>query len=151
LHLLRSGKTVTLYASSCERRSFIETDHLRPGRDRPLVRVVSRKPRPARRDGLLRRGPGGKHYVNCRTANAFALKRRLDPHRDGHVPFYCGGIAQWPELRQEITELRNPAMEVEEARVKQVLEDKETFAARLQRSPDLLDALLMTFSFSEQE
>jgi hypothetical protein len=41
-------------------------------------------------------------------------------------------------------------MEVEEAQVKQVLEDKEALAARLQRSPDFLDALLMTFTFSEQ-
>jgi hypothetical protein len=95
-------------------------------------------------------GRGGKHYVNRRTANAFALKRRLDSHRDGYVPFCCGGIAEWPGFRQEIAELRNPTMEVEEAQVKQVLEDKEALAARLQRSPDLLDALLMMFSFSEQ-
>jgi hypothetical protein len=32
-------------------------------------------------------GRGGKRYVNRRTANAFALRRRLDPHRDGFVPF----------------------------------------------------------------
>jgi hypothetical protein len=100
--------------------------------------------------GYFGAGRGGKHYVNRRTANAFALKRRLDPHRDGYVPFYCGGIAQWPELRQEIAELRNPTMEVEEAQVKQALEDKEALAVRLHRSPDFLDALLMTFSFWEQ-
>jgi hypothetical protein len=41
-------------------------------------------------------------------------------------------------------------MEVAEAQVKQVLEDREALAARLQRSPDLLDALLITFSFSEE-
>jgi hypothetical protein len=99
--------------------------------------------------GYFGAGRGGKHYVNRRTANAFALKRRLDPHRDGYVPFYCGGIAQWPDLRQEIAALRNPTMEVEESQVKQVLEDKDALAARLQRSPDFLDALLMTFSFSE--
>jgi hypothetical protein len=34
--------------------------------------------------------------------------------------------------------------------VKQVLEDKEALAARRHRSPDLLDALLMTFTFSDQ-
>ena len=85
-----------------------------------------------------------------RTANAFALKRRLDPHRENHVPFYCGGIPEWPGLRQELAELRNPTMEHEEGQVKQILEDKEALAARLHRSPDLLDALLMTFTFSDQ-
>ena len=40
-------------------------------------------------------------------------------------------------------------MEVEESQVKQVLEDKDALATRLHRSPDLLDALLMTFTFSE--
>jgi hypothetical protein len=99
--------------------------------------------------GYFGAGRGGKLYVNRRTANAFALKRRLDPHREGYVPFYCGGIAQWPELRQEIAELRNPTMEIEESQVKQVLEDKDALGARLHRSPDLLDALLMTFTYSE--
>jgi hypothetical protein len=42
-------------------------------------------------------------------------------------------------------------MEVAESRVKQVLEDKDALAARLRRSPDLLDALLMTFTYSESE
>jgi hypothetical protein len=63
--------------------------------------------------GYFGAGRGGKHHVNRRTASAFALKRRLDPRRDGYVPFDCGGIARWPELRQEIAALRNPAMEVE--------------------------------------
>jgi hypothetical protein len=99
--------------------------------------------------GYFGAGRGGKLYINRRTANAFALKRRLDPHRDGYVPFYCGGIAEWPELRQELAELRSPTMEVEESQVKQVLEDKDALAARLHRSPDLLDALLMTFTYSE--
>jgi hypothetical protein len=40
-------------------------------------------------------------------------------------------------------------MEMEEGQVKQVLEEKDALAARLQRSPDLLDALLMTFTFTE--
>ena len=40
-------------------------------------------------------------------------------------------------------------MEVEEGQVKQVLEDKEVLSARLHRSPDLLEALLMTFTYSE--
>jgi hypothetical protein len=100
--------------------------------------------------GYFGAGKGGKLYVNRRTANAFALKRRLDPHRENHVPFYCGGIPEWPGLRQELAELRSPTMEIEEGQVKQVLEDKEALAARLHRSPDLLDALLMTFTYSDQ-
>lgn len=101
--------------------------------------------------GYFGAGRGGKLYVNRRTANAFALRRRLDPHRKGHVPFYCGGIPAWPDLRRELSELRSPTMEIEEGQVKQVLETKEALAARLHRSPDLLDALLMTFSFSFSE
>jgi hypothetical protein len=99
--------------------------------------------------GYFGAGHGGKLYINRRTANAFALKRRLDPHRDGFVPFYCGGIPEWPALRQELAELRAPAMEMEEGQVKQLLEDKATMMERLKRSPDLLDALLMTFTYSE--
>jgi hypothetical protein len=99
--------------------------------------------------GYFGAGRGGKHYTNRRTANAFMIRRRLDPHRDGYVPFYCGGVAEWPALRQELAELRSPTMQLEEGQVKQVLEDKDALAARLQRSPDLLDALLMTFTFHE--
>jgi len=99
--------------------------------------------------GYFGAGKGGKLFVNRRTANAFALRARLDPHREGHVPFYCGGHPEWPALRQELGELRAPTMEMEEGQVKQVLENKEDLAARLHRSPDLLDALLMTFTFSE--
>ena len=90
-------------------------------------------------------GAGGKLYVNRRTANAYAVRRRLDPHRDGYVPFYCGGLPEWPKLREELAELRTPVMEIEEGEVKQRLEDKADLAGRLHRSPDLLDALLMTF------
>jgi hypothetical protein len=99
--------------------------------------------------GYFGAGRGGKHYVNRRTANAFVIRRRLDPHREGYVPFYCGGIAEWPALRQELAELRSPTMELEEGQVKQVLEEKDALAARLQRSPDLLDAFLMTFTYTE--
>ena len=38
-------------------------------------------------------------------------------------------------------------MEIEEGQVKQLLEDKATMMARLHRSPDVLDALLMTFTY----
>jgi hypothetical protein len=97
--------------------------------------------------GYFGAGKGGPYYRNRRTANAFALKRRLDPHRKGYVAFYCGGIPEWPQLRQELSELRSPAMEMEEGQVKQALEEKDALAARLHRSPDLLDALLMTFTY----
>ena len=88
-------------------------------------------------------------YVNRRTANAFAVKRRLDPHRKDFVPFYCGGIPEWELLREELAELRSPATEVEAGQVKQVLEEKDALAVRLRQSPDLLDALLMAFTYSE--
>jgi hypothetical protein len=42
-------------------------------------------------------------------------------------------------------------METSEGQVKQVLEDKDALATRLHRSPDLLDALLMTFTFMERD
>jgi hypothetical protein len=99
--------------------------------------------------GYFGAGKGGKLYINRRTANAFALKRRLDPHRENHVPFHCGGLPEWPALRQELAELRAPTMEMEEGQVKQVIETKDALMARLHRSPDLLDALLMTFTYSE--
>jgi hypothetical protein len=121
-------------------------DRLRHGGHRPFVRLLSGQLRPAWRRGFGA-GRGGKRHVNRRTANAFALGCRLDPHRDGHVPFYCGGIPEWPNLRQELAELHSPAMEIQESQVKQLLEPKEALSARLHRSPDLLDALLMTFSF----
>jgi hypothetical protein len=39
--------------------------------------------------GYFGAGKGGRFYVNRRTANAFAVKNRLDPARSGHVPFYA--------------------------------------------------------------
>lgn len=100
--------------------------------------------------GYFGAGKGGRLYVNRRTACAFALKRRLDPHRDGHVPFYCGGLGEhWPALRRELAELRAPTQEMEEGQVKQVLEDKDALMARLKHSPDLMDALLMTFTYTD--
>jgi hypothetical protein len=99
--------------------------------------------------GYFGAGKGGKLYVNRRTANAFAIRKRLDPNRKDFVPFYCGRQPQWPQLRQELAELRVPTMEVEEGQVKQKLEEKAALASRLHRSPDVLDALLMTFTYSE--
>jgi hypothetical protein len=119
------------------------------GGQRPFVWLLSgqRRPRGCRGFGA---GRGGKRHVNRRTANAFALRCRLEPHRDGFVPFSCGGIPEWPNLRQELAELHSPAMEIQESQVKQLVEPKEALSARLHRSPDLLDALVMTFSFLEE-
>jgi hypothetical protein len=99
--------------------------------------------------GYFGAGKGGKLYVNRRTANAYALKRRLDPNRENYVPLYCGGLPEWLSLREELAELRTPLQEYEEGEIKMRLEDKSEIQERLHRSPDVLDALLMTFTFSD--
>jgi hypothetical protein len=99
--------------------------------------------------GYFGAGKGGKLYSNRRTANAFALKQRLDPNRKSFVPFCCTGLDDWPALRQELAALRSPSIEMEEGQVKQRLEEKLILSQRLKRSPDLLDALLMTFTYRE--
>ena len=53
--------------------------------------------------GYFGAGRGGKCHVNRRPANAFALRCRLDPHRDGFVPFSCGGI---PEMNSRSLTVR---------------------------------------------
>ena len=100
--------------------------------------------------GYFGAGKGGKLYVNRRTANAFALKRGSIPIARTMCPSTAAASPSGRVLRQELAELRSPTMEIEEGQVKQVLEDKEALAARLHRSPDLLDALLMTFTYSDQ-
>jgi hypothetical protein len=62
---------------------------------------------------------------------------------------YCGGLPDWPALRQELAELRVPTLLLKDGQLQQALEPKEDLRARLHRSPDLLDALLMTFAFAE--
>jgi hypothetical protein len=107
--------------------------------------------------GYFGAGKGGPLYKNRRTANAFAFKHRLDRNREGFIPFYVdpGLLPDWPELRKELMELRSPEMEWasdEEAGkpsapvVKQKLEDRDALKARLRHSPDLSDALLMTYT-----
>jgi hypothetical protein len=44
--------------------------------------------------GYFGAGKGGRLYVSRRTANAFALNRRIDPNRDDFAPFYCGGLPE---------------------------------------------------------
>jgi hypothetical protein len=98
--------------------------------------------------GYFGAGRGGKHYINRRSANAYALKKRLDPHRDDHVPFYCGGIPEWPQLREELAAIHDAPMELQEGQVRQAVETKASLQERLHRSPDLLDALLQSFTFT---
>jgi hypothetical protein len=97
--------------------------------------------------GYYGAGRGGRYYVNRRSANAFALKNRLDPRREDYVQFYCGGIPEWPSLRQELIALHDAPMELQEGKVKQAIESKEVLSARLKRSPDLADALIQSFTF----
>jgi hypothetical protein len=142
------GRSFGSYLAAEARRRIAE--HRERHIDQPQSWLERTSPQPFEGAvGYFGAGKGGKLYVNRRTACAFALKRRLDPHRENHVPFYCGGLPDWPSLRQELAELRAPTMEMEEGEVKQIIEDKGTLMERLKRSPDLLDALLMTFNFSE--
>jgi hypothetical protein len=100
--------------------------------------------------GYFGNGKGGKLYKNRRTANAHAFKNRIDARRAGFIPFYVDpGLPEWASMRQEIGELRAPTMEMAAGAVQQVLEDRESLKARLKRSPDLLDALFMTFTFKD--
>jgi hypothetical protein len=96
--------------------------------------------------GYFGGGRGGKFYFNRRTACGFGVRDRLDPHRKGHVPFYTGGVPGWAQLQEQLSELRSPTMEFDEGTVKQALETKEEMSARIRRSPDELDAFLMTFA-----
>jgi hypothetical protein len=98
--------------------------------------------------GYFGAGAGGRYYVNRRSANAYAIKTRLDPHRNDYVPFYCGGVPEWPLLRQELAEMRDAPMEIQEGYVKQAVEEKASLSERLHHSPDLLDALLQSFTFT---
>lgn len=90
---------------------------------------------------------GGILYRNRRTANAFAFRRRIDPNRKGHVPFYCGGIPLWPKMREELAAIHGPTLEEQEGQVKQAIEGKETLAGRLKHSPDLIDALFLSHTY----
>ena len=111
---------------------------------------------------------GGPNAVNRRSRCAWALRQRIDPGRPmpmpGEVdlqgvhplfrPETGGTIARiqapfclpadrpwWPRLKEELEELKFSTV----AR-KVALEKKEDLAARLKRSPDVADALLMTFN-----
>ncbi len=87
--------------------------------------------------------PGGKFYVNARTACAAALARRLDPETDRGVtrkPFHIPNGPHVQALFKELGELRY-RLKAE----KSELETKQDLMLRLDRSPDFADAMCMTF------
>ncbi len=87
--------------------------------------------------------PGGRFYVNARTACAAALARRLDPQTDRGVtrkPFHIPIGPHVQALFKELNELRY-RLKAE----KSELETKQDMMMRLGRSPDFADAICMTF------
>ncbi len=87
--------------------------------------------------------PGGRFYVNARTACAAALARRLDPQTDrgqARKPFHIPNGPHVQALFKELSELRY-RLKAE----KSELETKQDMMLRLDRSPDFADAICMTF------
>lgn len=105
-------------------------------------------------------------YANLKSRSAWRLRQRLDPDRPLRVPvvrddphgpdrrrpdpgarvtiqppFHIPPGPLWPELREELLELRYRHDER-----KLALEDKALLAQRLGRSPDLADTLIMLAS-----
>jgi hypothetical protein len=125
-------------------------------------------------------GKGGKGYTNKRSRMAFKLRFRLDPERrelpeynpvreaeearrsafyvpPEHAPGYVPGTIQppfalphdrpwWPRLADELKALRYSL-----DGAKHALETKEEMVKRLGRSPDLVDALMMSFVMQSGE
>lgn len=114
-------------------------------------------------------GKGGPRAENRRSRVAWKLRQRLDPQRPTgppadpdptryhplfppapaaavpQPPFALPAVRPWwPRLREELGELKYTTR----AR-KVALETKEELAARLKRSPNLCDALFMTFDGEE--
>lgn len=97
---------------------------------------------------------GGERYANLRAAAGWALRRRLDPDRSVKAAQDKAGVyvpqkpfalphALLVRYRPELQGLR---YELDDhGRIQ--LEPKDRFIARLKRSPNFLDALLMTFAF----
>ena len=143
----RPGTGSSRSSSSCaEVGRHARAPGLLQGRDRPFVRLLPGQPWLRGGRGLLRRGQGGQalrqppHRQRVR-AQAPARSPSREP-----CALLLRRHLRVAGSRQELAEFRSPTMEIEEGQVKQVLEDKEALAARLHRSPDVLDALLMTFT-----
>ena len=80
-----------------------------------------------------------KKFENLKSASAWQMRKRLDPNQH-HEPFaipHEWGAALRPELQAMTYEVT--------AKDKIKLTDKETITAKLGRSPDLADALIMSF------
>jgi hypothetical protein len=108
---------------------------------------------------------GGSRFANQRSRSAWRLRQRLTPDRPIYSPppiddsmenplrrlpaqtapiqppFHIPAGPYWPELRQELLELR-----YRHTLKKLALELKEDLSARLGRSPDLADAMIMLAS-----
>jgi hypothetical protein len=120
-------------------------------------------------------GKGGAKAANKRSKCGWRLRQRLDPERpvlppkaddggrkpslwDAEVPppparpqhpfrvEVPDGANWWPSLREELLALRYRMNGI-----KVELEKKEDMAKRLGRSPDLVDALLMSFAAGDDE
>jgi len=87
--------------------------------------------------------PGGRWFVNLRTACAAALARRLNPESfpgRGRRPFHIPNSPHVAPMFKELGELR-----IRLKGQKSELESKEDMMLRLGRSPDYCDALTMSF------
>jgi hypothetical protein len=96
--------------------------------------------------------PGGEKYANLRSASGWQLRRRLDPSRNTqqaesglYVP-QAGFALPAPILAKYRNELQGLRYDLDDAgRI--ALERKEDFVRRIKRSPNFLDALIMTFAY----
>ena len=89
---------------------------------------------------------GGARFSNFRTACGFAMKARLDPAMPDCSPLAIEPTPHWQRLREEMLALRTKLEISDHDRPKEALVTKAELCKVLKRSPDLLDALLMSYS-----
>lgn len=93
-------------------------------------------------------GRGGGRYGNLRTRCAWTLRRRLCPDPIyAQPPFYAPPMPHWADLVVEVCALRH----TEDERQVIHLESKDKLSRSLGRSPDLVDALIMSFALDPIE
>ena len=98
-------------------------------------------------------GRGGKRFANLRTRCAWTLRRRLCPDSTSSSPgsppplAIPGGLPWLHDLVDEIEALRHD----EDERQVLHLETKDALSRRLGRSPDLIDALLMSYALDPED